>query len=120
MALSTVFGLLLLMVAFQRRYIQENLHDGDGAALAPGRRSCRWHYRHCPGLIFALVITVLPTFLLVPARSKLLASSILPNLDLRKLARRLSDPVFRSLWNTWPSVWVRIHRHIVYSLIATL
>jgi iron(III) transport system permease protein len=60
MALSTVFlGLLLLMVAFQRRYIAKRIYTTvTGAALALGRRG--WPLALsgvCPGLIFALVIS---------------------------------------------------------------
>src|SRR5919197_3856809 len=69
MALSTVFlALLLLMVAMQRRYIANRSYvtvTGRGFSIRPTRLG-RWRYpAFALVLLFALVMTVVPTILLV-------------------------------------------------------
>src|SRR5262244_4469507 len=69
MALSTVFlALLLLMVAFQRRYIANRIYTtvtGRGFSTRPTRLG-RWRYpAFALVLSFALIITVVPTILLI-------------------------------------------------------
>jgi iron(III) transport system permease protein len=107
MALSTVFlGLLLLMVAFQRRYIAKRIYTtvtGRGFSTRPTRLG-RWRYpAFALVLSFALVITVLPTILLVTGTfMKLFGFFNIPEpWTLENWRATLSDPVlFRSLWNT--------------------
>jgi iron(III) transport system permease protein len=126
MALSTVFlGLLLLMVAFQRRYIAKRIYTtvtGRGFSTRPTRLG-RWRYpAFALVLSFALVITVLPTFLLVTGTFMKLFGffNIAEPWTLENWRATLSDPVlFRSLWNTLAiglgSGFVGI---LFYSLIA--
>jgi iron(III) transport system permease protein len=126
MALSTVFlGLLLLMVAFQRRYIAKRIYTtvtGRGFSTRPTRLG-RWRYpAFALVLSFALVITVLPTFLLVTGTFMKLFGffNIAEPWTLENWRATLNDPVlFRSLWNTLAiglgSGFVGI---LFYSLIA--
>jgi iron(III) transport system permease protein len=107
MALSTVFlGLLLLMVAFQRRYIAKRIYatvTGRGFSTRPTPLG-RWRYpAFALVLCFALVITVLPTILLVTGTFMKLFGffNIADPWTLENWRATLSDPVlFRSLWNT--------------------
>ena len=69
MALSTLFlGVLLLMVALQRRYIANRNYKtitGRGFSIRPTRLG-KWRYpAFALVLVFALVITVVPTVLLL-------------------------------------------------------
>ena len=107
MALSTVFlGLLLVMVAFQRRYIANRIYTtvtGRGFSIRRTHLG-RWRY---PGfalvLSFALVITVLPTILLVTGTFMKLFGffNIAEPWTLDNWRATLNDPVLlRSLWNT--------------------
>ena len=126
MALSTVFlGLLLLMVAFQRRYIAKRIYTtvtGRGFSTRPTRLG-RWRYpAFALVLSFALVITVLPTILLVTGTFMKLFGffNIAEPWTLENWRATLNDPVlFRSLWNTLAiglgSGFVGI---LFYSLIA--
>ena len=126
MALSTVFlGLLLLMVAFQRRYIAKRIYTtvtGRGFSTRPTRLG-RWRYpAFALVLSFALVITVLPTILLVTGTFMKLFGffNIAEPWTFENWRATLSDPVlFRSLWNTLAiglgSGFVGI---LFYSLIA--
>jgi iron(III) transport system permease protein len=107
MALSTVFlGILLLMVAFQRRYIAKRIYTtvtGRGFSTRPTRLG-RWRYpAFALVLSFALVITVLPTILLVTGTFMKLFGffNIAEPWTLENWRATLTDPVlFRSLWNT--------------------
>jgi iron(III) transport system permease protein len=107
MALSTVFlALLLLMVAFQRRYIANRIYatvTGRGFSTRPTRLG-RWRYpAFALVLSFALVITVLPTILLVTGTFMKLFGffNIAEPWTLENWRATLNDPVlFRSLWNT--------------------
>jgi iron(III) transport system permease protein len=107
MALSTVFlGLLLVMVAFQRRYIANRVYatvTGRGFSI---RRTHLGRLRY-PAfalvLSFALVITVLPTILLVTGTFMKLFGffNIAGPWTLDNWRATLNDPVLlRSLWNT--------------------
>jgi iron(III) transport system permease protein len=107
MALSTVFlGLLLLMVAFQRRYIANRSYTTvTGRGFSTRRTQLgRWRYpAFALVLSFALVITVLPTILLVTGTFMKLFGffNIAEPWTLENWRATLSDPVlFRSLWNT--------------------
>jgi iron(III) transport system permease protein len=107
MALSTVFlGLLLLMVAFQRRYIANRVYTTvTGRGFSTRRTQLgRWRYpAFALVLSFALVITVLPTILLVTATFMKLFGffNIAEPWTLDNWRATLNDPVlFRSLWNT--------------------
>jgi iron(III) transport system permease protein len=107
MALSTVFlGLLLLMVAFQRRYIAKRIYTtvtGRGFSTRPTRLG-RWRYpAFALVLSFALLITVLPTILLITGTFMKLFGffNIAEPWTLENWRATLNDPVlFRSLWNT--------------------
>jgi iron(III) transport system permease protein len=126
MALSTVFlALLLLMVAFQRRYIANRIYTtvtGRGFSTRPTRLS-RWRYpAFALVLSFALIITVVPTILLVTGTFMKLFGffNIAEPWTLENWRATLNDPVlFRSLWNTLAiglgSGFVGI---LFYSLIA--
>ena len=107
MALSTLFlGLLLFMVAMQRRYIGKRNYatiTGRGFTI----RSMRlgpWRYpAFALVLTFALVITVLPTILLIAGTFMKLFGffNIADPWTLENWRSTLSDPVLmRSLWNT--------------------
>jgi iron(III) transport system permease protein len=107
MALSTVFlGLLLLMVAFQRRYIANRIYTTvTGRGFSTRRTQLgRWRYpAFALVLSFALVITVLPTILLVTGTFMKLFGffNIAEPWTLENWRATLNDPVlFRSLWNT--------------------
>ncbi|HEY7321049.1 MAG TPA: iron ABC transporter permease [Candidatus Binatia bacterium] len=107
MALSTVFlGVLLLMVAFQRRYIAKRIYatvTGRGFSTRPTQLG-RWRYpAFALVLSFALVVTVLPTILLLTGTfMKLFGFFNIPQpWTLENWRATLNDPVlFRSLWNT--------------------
>jgi iron(III) transport system permease protein len=107
MALSTVFlGLLLVMVAFQRRYIGNRLYatvTGRGFSIRRTHLG-RWRYpAFALVLSFALVITVLPTILLVTGTFMKLFGffNIAEPWTLDNWRATLNDPVLlRSLWNT--------------------
>jgi len=107
MALSTVFlGILLVMVALQRRYISKRIYTtvtGRGFSNRPTHLG-RWRY---PALalilVFALVITVIPTALLLAGTfMKLFGFFNIPDpWTLDNWRATLSDPVLlRSLGNT--------------------
>ena len=107
MALSTVFlGLLLVMVAFQRRYIANRIYTtvtGRGFSIRRTHLG-RWRYpAFALVLSFALVITVLPTILLVTGTFMKLFGffNIAEPWTLDNWRATLNDPVLlRSLWNT--------------------
>ncbi|MGH7827699.1 MAG: ABC transporter permease [Candidatus Binatia bacterium] len=126
MALSTVFlGVLLLMVALQRRYISKRIYTtvtGRGFSNRPTHLG-RWRY---PALVlvllFALVITVVPTVLLSAGTfMRLFGFFHIPEpWTLDNWRATLSDPVLlRSLGNT---IAIGIGSGIIgvlfYSLIA--
>ena len=107
MALSTIFlGLLLLMVALQRRYIGKRTYTtltGRGFSIRPTQLG-RWRM---PAfwliLAFALLVTLVPTALLLTGTfMKLFGFFNIPDVwTLGNWRATLSDPVlFRSLWNT--------------------
>src|SRR5215471_8027540 len=126
MALSTVFlALLLLMVAFQRRYIANRIYTtvtGRGFSTRPTRLG-RWRFSaFALVLTFALIITVVPTILLITGTFMKLFGffNIAEPWTLENWRATLNDPVlFRSLWNTLAiglgSGFVGI---LFYSLIA--
>jgi iron(III) transport system permease protein len=107
MALSTVFlGILLLMVAVQRRYIANKNYTtvtGRGFSVRPTPLG-RWKYPvYALILLFALIMTVVPTFLLVCGTfMKLFGFFNIPDpWTLDNWRATLNDPVLlRSLWNT--------------------
>jgi iron(III) transport system permease protein len=107
MALSTLFlGLLLFMVALQRRYIGRRNYEtitGRGFSIRPTPLG-RWRYpAFALVLTFALVITVVPTILLVAGTFMKLFGffHIADPWTLDNWRATLSDPVLlRSLWNT--------------------
>jgi iron(III) transport system permease protein len=107
MALSTVFlGVLLLMVALQRRYIANRNYEtitGRGFSIRPTQLG-RWRYpAFALVLTFALIITVVPTVLLLAGTfMKLFGFFNIPDpWTLDNWRATLSDPVLmRSLWNT--------------------
>lgn len=107
MALSTVFlGILLLMVALQRRYIANKSYatlNGRGFSIRPMPLG-RWRYPAF-GLVlaFALIVTVVPTVLLVAGTFMKLFGffNIAGAWTFDNWRATLSDPVLtRSLWNT--------------------
>ena len=107
MALSTLFlGLLLFMVALQRRYIGKRVYTTlTGRGFSVRRTPLgRWRY---PAFVlilaFALFITVIPTTLLVMGTfMKLFGFFNIPEpWTVENWRATLSDPVlFRSVWNT--------------------
>jgi iron(III) transport system permease protein len=107
MALSTVFlGVLLLMVALQRRYTAGKVYttvNGRGFSVRPTHLG-RWRYpAFAAVLFFALLITIVPTVLLVAGTfMKLFGFFAIPEpWTLDNWRATLSDPVLmRSLWNT--------------------
>lgn len=107
MALSTMFlGVLLLMVALQRRYIGKRNYEtvtGRGFSMRPTPLG-RWRYpAFALVLTFALFITVVPTVLLVTGTFMKLFGffHIADPWTLENWRATLSDPVLmRSLWNT--------------------
>ena len=126
MALSTVsLGVLLLMVAFQRLYIGNKSYttvSGRGFSIRPTHLG-RWRYPAFAAiLLFALVITAVPTVLLVAGTFMKLFGffNISEPWTLDNWRATLNDPVLlRSLWNT---VAIGIGSGVVgvlfYSLIA--
>ena len=107
MALSTVFlGILLLMVALQRRYIANKSYatlNGRGFSTRPTHLG-RWRYPAF-GLVlaFALIVTVVPTVLLVSGTfMKLFGFFNIPDpWTFDNWRATLGDPVLlRSVWNT--------------------
>jgi len=107
MALSTVFlTLLLVMVALQRRYIGKRIYTtvtGRGFSIRPTHLG-RWRI---PAFIlvlsFALVVTVIPTLLLLTGTFMKLFGffHIVEPWTMDNWRATLSDPVLlRSLWNT--------------------
>jgi iron(III) transport system permease protein len=107
MALSTMFlGVLLLMVALQRRYIGKRNYEtvtGRGFSMRSTPLG-RWRYpAFALVLTFALLITVVPTVLLVTGTFMKLFGffHIADPWTLENWRATLSDPVLmRSLWNT--------------------
>jgi iron(III) transport system permease protein len=107
MALSTVFlGVLLFMVALQRHFIARRSYEtitGRGFSIHPTPLG-RWRYpAFALVLTFALVITVLPTILLVVGTFMKLFGffHIADAWTLDNWRATLTDPVLlRSLWNT--------------------
>jgi iron(III) transport system permease protein len=107
MALSTLFlALLLLMVALQRAYIGKRVYTtvtGRGFSVRKTRLG-RWRYPALALILsFALLITVIPTsLLLLGTFMKLFGFFNIPEpWTLDNWRATLSDPVlFRSIWNT--------------------
>jgi len=107
MALSTVFlGVLLLMVALQRRYISQRNYEtvtGRGFSARPTPLG-RWRYpAFALVLVFAVVVTIVPTaLLLIGTFMKLFGFfNIADPWTLDNWRATLDDPVLlRSLWNT--------------------
>jgi iron(III) transport system permease protein len=132
MALSTVFlGVLLLLVAFQRRYIANRIYTtvtGRGFSTRPTPLG-RWRYpAFALVLSFALVITVVPTVLLVTGTFMKLFGffNIAQPWTLDNWRATLSDPVLlRSLWNTLAIglgsglVGVLFYSFIAYMIVKT-
>ncbi|MET0691826.1 MAG: iron ABC transporter permease [Candidatus Binatia bacterium] len=107
MALSTVFlGILLLMVALQRRYIaNRNYETVTGRGFSMRRTPLgRWRYpAFALVLCFAMVVTIVPTSLLLLGTFMKLFGffSIADPWTLDNWRATLTDPVLlRSLWNT--------------------
>jgi len=107
MALSTVFlGVLLLMVALQRRYIANRNYEtitGRGFSIRPTPLG-RWRYPlFALVLFFALIVTLVPTTLLLTGTFMKLFGffNIAEPWTLDNWRATLNDPVLlRSLWNT--------------------
>src|SRR6266542_2065373 len=107
MALSTVFlGVLLVMVALQRRYIANRNYEtitGRGFSIRPTHLG-RWRYpAFALVLFFAVVVTLVPTaLLLIGTFMKLFGFfNIAEPWTLENWRATLNDPVLmRSLWNT--------------------
>ena len=107
MALSTVFlGVLLVMVALQRRYIANRNYEtitGRGFSIRPVQLG-RWRYpAFALMLFFAVVVTLVPTaLLLIGTFMKLFGFfNIAEPWTLENWRATLNDPVLlRSLWNT--------------------
>jgi iron(III) transport system permease protein len=132
MALSTVFlGVLLLLVAFQRRYIANRIYatvTGRGFSTRPTQLG-RWRYpAFALVLSFALVITVVPTILLVTGTFMKLFGffNIAQPWTLDNWRATLSDPVLlRSLWNTLAIglgsglIGVLFYSFIAYMIVKT-
>jgi iron(III) transport system permease protein len=132
MALSTVFlGVLLLLVAFQRRYIANRIYTtvtGRGFSTRPTQLG-RWRYpAFALVLSFALVITVVPTILLVTGTFMKLFGffNIAHPWTLDNWRATLSDPVLlRSLWNTLAIglgsglIGVLFYSFIAYMIVKT-
>jgi iron(III) transport system permease protein len=132
MALSTVFlGLLLFMVALQRCYIGKRSYatiTGRGFSMRPTRLG-RWRYPALALILaFALVITVIPTtLLLLGTFMKLFGFFNIPDpWTLENWRGTLSDPVLlRSVWNTLAVglgsglVGVFFYAFIAYMIVKT-
>ncbi|MBI3064965.1 MAG: iron ABC transporter permease [Deltaproteobacteria bacterium] len=107
MALSTIFlGLLLLMVALQRRYIGKRIYTtltGRGFSIRPTHLG-RWRMpAFALVLAFALFVTLVPTALLSTGTFMKLFGffNIAEPWTLENWRATLNDPVLlRSLWNT--------------------
>lgn len=107
MALSTMFlGILLLMVALQRRYIGKRIYatlTGRGFSIRPTHLG-RWRMpAFALVLVFALFVTLVPTVLLLTGTFMKLFGffNIADPWTLENWRATLSDPVLmRSLWNT--------------------
>ena len=107
MALSTIFlGLLLVMVALQRRYIGRRNYEtvtGRGFSVRPTPLG-RWRYpAFVMVLLFAAAVTIVPTALLLLGTFMKLFGffNIAGAWTLENWRATLSDPVLmRSLWNT--------------------
>ncbi len=107
MALSTIFlGLLLLMVALQRRYIGKRIYatiTGRGFSIRSTHLG-RWRMpAFALVLAFALFVTLVPTVLLLTGTfMKLFGFFNIPDpWTLENWRATLNDPVLmRSLWNT--------------------
>ena len=107
MALSTVFlGVLLLMVALQRRYISQRNYEtvtGRGFSARPTPLG-RWRYpAFALVLFFAVIVTIVPTvLLLIGTFMKLFGFfNIAEPWTLDNWRATLDDSVLlRSLWNT--------------------
>ncbi|MBI2367116.1 MAG: iron ABC transporter permease [Deltaproteobacteria bacterium] len=107
MALSTIFlGLLLLMVALQRRYIGKRIYTtltGRGFSIRPTHLG-RWRMpAFALVLAFALFVTLVPTALLLTGTFMKLFGffNIAEPWTLENWRATLNDPVLlRSLWNT--------------------
>ncbi len=107
MALSTVFlGILLIMVALQRRFIAQRNYEtvtGRGFSIRPTQLG-RWRYPAFALILsFALIVTLVPTaLLLVGTFMKLFGFfHIAEPWTLDNWRATLNDPVLlRSLWNT--------------------
>jgi len=107
MALSTIFlGLLLLMVALQRRYTGRRTYatlTGRGFSIRPTRLG-RWRVpAFALVLTFALFVTLVPTVLLLTGTFMKLFGffNIAEPWTLENWRATLNDPVLlRSLWNT--------------------
>jgi iron(III) transport system permease protein len=107
MALSTVFlGVLLLMVALQRRYISRRNYEtvtGRGFSVRPSPLG-RWRYpAFALVLFFAVIVTIVPTvLLLIGTFMKLFGFfNIAEPWTLDNWRATLDDSVLlRSLWNT--------------------
>jgi iron(III) transport system permease protein len=107
MALSTLFlGVLLFMVALQRRYIGKRVYTTvTGRGFSTRRTQLgRWRLPAFALILgFALLITVIPTTLLLMGTfMKLFGFFNIPEpWTLENWRATLSDPVlFRSVWNT--------------------
>lgn len=107
MALSTVFlGVLLMMVALQRKYIGKRSYEtitGRGFSIRPTPLG-KWRYpAFILVLLFAVFITLVPTTLLVMGTFMKLFGffHIAEPWTLENWRTTLSDPILlRSLWNT--------------------
>jgi len=107
MALSTVFlGVLLMMVALQRKYIGKRSYEtitGRGFSIRPTPLG-KWRYpAFVLVLLFAVFITLVPTTLLVLGTFMKLFGFfyIADPWTLENWRTTLSDPILlRSLWNT--------------------
>ena len=107
MALSTIFlGALLLMVAFQRKFIRGRSYEtitGRGFTIRPTPLG-RWRYpAFALVLLFAVFVTLVPTTLLLMGTFMKLFGffHIADPWTLDNWRTTLSDPVLmRSIWNT--------------------
>jgi len=122
---------LLLLVAFQRRYIANRIYatvTGRGFSTRPTQLG-RWRYpAFALVLSFALVITVVPTILLVTGTFMKLFGffNIAHPWTLDNWRATLSDPVLlRSLWNTLAIglgsglIGVLFYSFIAYMIVKT-
>jgi iron(III) transport system permease protein len=132
MALSTLFlGLLLWMVALQRRYIGKRVYTtvtGRGFSTRPTQLG-PWRYPAFALILgFALFITVIPTTLLVMGTFMKLFGFFHINdpWTLENWRATLTDPVlFRSIWNTLAVglgsgiIGVCLYAFIAYMIVKT-